>query len=98
MSQSGHIVNRELSRSRTRGTVSKRVSVCGFNALPHQKSSPAVCSYGGDQELLDGFSADETGGGDDAPITSSSHCSSRVSRRWARIFRIPRWSVRICSG
>jgi hypothetical protein len=32
-------------------------------ALPHQKSSPAACSYGGGQELLAGFAADETGGG-----------------------------------
>jgi hypothetical protein len=40
-------------------------------ALPHQKSSPAVCSTGGGQELLAGFSADETGGGDGPWITSA---------------------------
>jgi len=55
-------------------------------------------SGGGGQDILVGLAADETGGGDAPRITSVCHCSSTVSSRLARIFLIPRWSVRICSG
>src|SRR6266568_5001596 len=68
------------------------------DAWPHQQSSPAACSTGGGQPILVGFSADETGGGDGPWITSACHCSSTVSSRQARMFRMPRWSVRICNG
>ena len=43
-------------------------------------ASPIIFPSGG-QEILAGFSADETGGGDGPRITSSCHCSSTVSSR-----------------
>jgi hypothetical protein len=61
-------------------------------ALLHQKSYPAACSTGG-QEPLAVLSAGELGEGDGPRITSSCHSISRVSSRWARILRMPRWRV-----
>jgi hypothetical protein len=54
--------------------------------IAQSRSSPAVCSTEGGQELLAGFSADETGGGDDPRITSSCHCSSKVSEPGRLVF------------
>ncbi len=61
------------------------------------KSNPRVRSIGSGQDIPVEHRA-ETGEGDGPLITSSCHCSSRVCRRETRIFRIPRWSVRICKG
>jgi hypothetical protein len=47
-------------------------------ALLHQKSYRAGCSTGG-QEILVALSTGEIGAGDGPPITSSCHCSSKVS-------------------
>ena len=42
------------------------------------------------QEILVGFSADETSEGNGPRMTSSCHCSCCVSKREACIFRMPR--------
>src|SRR5260370_28983514 len=67
-------------------------------ALPHPKSNPGVCSIGGGQDILVGLAAAETGGGDGPRITSGCDCSSRRSKRGARVFRMPRWSMRVSKG
>ena len=65
-------------------------------ALPHQNLTQN-CSIVSGQVIPVEHPA-EAGDDNGLRITSSCHRSSIVSSRKARIFRMPRWSVRICNG
>jgi hypothetical protein len=57
-----YLIVKKADRRLNHVSVSQTVR-CDRHALPHQKSSTAACSIGG-QELQVGFAADQTGGVD----------------------------------
>ncbi len=64
-----------------------------IQANPNMKPGTLVIEHG----MLEVHLA-ETGEENGPRITSSCQCSSCVSKSYARMFRIHRWSVRICNG